>query len=145
MRVFAIKDETMPEDQILGYLIYYENARRFYIELPDDADPWDIPPILSSFVRRGERSINSYWSHLWVDQRIIPNDRQNIGQILRDNGLERYDEFSLLMLSMGRCAQDDCYLDEISADAVPQMLKKRWMTKIEDVVPLDVPILLVFF
>ena len=40
MRIFAIKDETMPKEQILGYLIYYENAKSFYIELPDDADPW---------------------------------------------------------------------------------------------------------
>ena len=97
MRIFAIKDETMPKEQILGYLIYYENAKSFYIELPDDADPWDLPPILSSFMKRGKHSVNSYWSRLWVEQRIIPQERQNIGQILRDNGLETYDPFSFLL------------------------------------------------
>ena len=145
MRIFAIKDETMPEEQILGYLIYYENAASFYIELPDDADLWDIPPILSSFIKRGEHSVNSYWSRLWVEQRIVPQDRQNIGQVLRDNGLETYDAFSLLLLSMGRCAQDDCYLEEIPADQLPQLLLSRWKTKVEDVVPMDAPRLLVFF
>ena len=145
MRVFAIKDETMQEDHILGYLIYYEKAKAFYIELPDDADPWETPPILASFVRRSEHSVNRYWSRLWVEQRIIPPDRQNIGQILRDNHLEEYDEFSLLMLSMGRCAQDECYLEEISTENLPELLLTRWKTKVEDVVPMDTPKLLVFF
>ena len=145
MRIFAIKDETMPKEQILGYLVYYENAEAFYIELPEDADPWDIPPILSSFMKRGEHSVNSYWSRLWVEQRIMPHDRQNIGQVIRDNGLETYDVFSLLMLSMGRCAQDDCYLEEIPVDHLPQFLLSRWETKVEDIVPMDAPRLLVFF
>ena len=145
MRIFAIKDETMPKEQILGYLIYYENAKSFYIELPDDADPWEIPPILSSFVKRGEHSVNSYWSRIWVEQRIIPQDRQNIGQIIRDNALDTYDAFSLLLLSMGRCAQDDCYLEEITVNQLPQFLLSRWEIKVEDVVPMDTPRLLVFF
>ena len=145
MRIFVIRDEAMDPDQILGYLIYYENARAFYIELPDDADPWDIPPILSSFIKKGEHSVNSYFSRLWVEQRIIPQDRQNIGHVLKENGLSEYDEFSLLMLSMGRCAQDDCYLEEIPAGQVPSLLTSRWKTKVEDVVPMDTPRLLVFF
>ena len=145
MRIFAVKDDTFPPDQILAYLIYYENAKAFYIELPDDADPWDTPPILSSFVRRGEHSVNSYWSRLWVQQRIIPPDRQNLGAILRDNGLKEYDEFEFLLLAMGRCAQDDCYLEEIPSDTLPPLLLSRWKTKVEDVIPLDAPRLLVFF
>ena len=78
-------------------------------------------------------------------QRIIPQDRQNIGQILRDNGLKEYDEFSLLMLTMGRCEQDDCYLEEIPSDPLPELLARRWKTKVEEVVPLECPRLLVFF
>lgn len=145
MRLFAIRDETMPEDKILGYLVYYETSRSFYIELPDNADPWETPPVLSSFVDRGTYSIDSAWSRRWVRQRIIPQDRQNIGQILRDNGLKEYDEFSLLMLTMGRCEQDDCYLEEIPTDNIPELLLRRWQTKIVDIAPLAVPRLLVFF
>ena len=69
MRIFAIKDDTLSRKSVLGYLIYYENAKVFYIELPDDADPWETPLLLSSFVKRGERSVSSYWSRLWVQQR----------------------------------------------------------------------------
>ena len=43
MRIFAIKDDTLSREIVLGYLIYYENAKAFYIELPDDADPWETP------------------------------------------------------------------------------------------------------
>ena len=145
MRIFAIKDDTLSRDLVLGYLIYYENAKAFYIELPDDADPWETPLLLSSFVKRGERSVSSYWSRLWVQQRIIPQDRQNIGQVLKENGLTEYDEFQMLMLTMGRCAQDECYLEEINTAGLPPLLLERWKTKVEDVVPLKNFRLLVFF
>ena len=145
MKLFAIRDETLPDDKILGYLVYYETSKTFYIELPDNADPWEKPPVLSSIINRGIYSIDSTWSRRWVRQRIIPQDRQNIGQILRDNGLKEYDEFSLLILTMGRCEQDDCYLEEISSDNIPELLLRRWQTKIVDITPLDVPQLLVFF
>ena len=145
MRIFAIKDQTMSEDTVLGYLLYYETPKVFYIELPDNADPWDMPPILSSFADRGEYTVDSLWSRRFVRQRIVPQDRQNIGQILADNGLREYDEFSLLLLAMGRCEQDDCYLEEIPDHRLPDFLIRRWATKVMDIVPLDSPRLLVFF
>ena len=77
MRIFAIRDETLPE-KTLGYLVYYETSKAFYIELSDDADPWETPPVLSFFVNRGIYSIDSTWSRRWVRQRIVPQDRQNI-------------------------------------------------------------------
>ena len=145
MRLFAIKDESLEDQKILGYLIYYENAKTFFIELPDGADRWETPIILSSFAEQGIYSIDSTWSKRWVQQRIVPQDRQNIGQILRDNGLKEYDEFNLLMLTMGRCEQDDCYLEEIPVDPLPELLAGRWKTKIIDIVPMNTPRLLVFF
>lgn len=145
MRIFAIKDETLSKDTILGYLIYHEATRTFFIELPDGADSWEVPLLLSSFADRGEYSIGSSWSRRFVQQRIVPQDRQNIVQILRDNGLKEYDEFSLLMLTMGRCEQDDCYLEEIPPAPLPELLARRWKTRVEEVVPLECPRLLVFF
>lgn len=144
MRIFAIRDDSM-EAEILGYLIYYEPSKSFYIELSDNLDPWEAPPVLSSFVSRGNYTIDSEWSLRWVRQRIVPQNRQNIGEILRDNGLKEYDEFSLLLLANGRCEQDDCYLDEIPADHLPELIIRRWQTTVADVVPLELPRLLVFF
>lgn len=145
MRIFAVKDEADASAKTLAWLIYYEMDRRFYIELPDDADPWETPLLLSSFLKRGWRTVNSYWSRLWVKQRIVPPDRQNLGQILRDNGLEAYDEFELLMLAAGRCAQDDYYLAAVSEGELPDYLAARFAKKVEDVIPLAGKRLLVFF
>ena len=55
MKIFAVKDESMPEVTTLGYLVYYENAKTFYLELADGIDPWDAPPVLSSFLFRRSR------------------------------------------------------------------------------------------
>lgn len=145
MKIFAIREESDKEKKDLAYLLYYETEKRFYIELPEDADPWETPLILSSFVKKGEKTVNSYWSKLWVSQRIIPSDRQNIGQILRDNKLKSYDEYELLMLSSGRCAQDDYYLYPIIQDELPKKIVRRFEKKIEDIIPLGNSNLLVFF
>ena len=145
MKIFAIRDETDVAGKNLAYLLYYETAKQFYIELPDDADPWETPMVLSSFARNGETSVNSYWSRLWVQQRIVPSDRQNISQVLRDNGLKEYDEYGLLMLAMGRCAQDDYYLVPVGEKDLPEMIVKRFMKRVEEVVPLPAFNLLIFF
>lgn len=145
MKIFAIRDESAATQTNLAYLLYYESEKRFYIELPDDADPWETPMLLSSFVKKGETSVNSYWSKMWVQQRIVPTDRQNLGQILKDNGLKEYDEFDLLMLAMGRCAQDDYYLVPMEEAQLPAQIQKRFVKRIEDIVPLDDFALLVFF
>lgn len=81
--------------------------------------------MLDSFVKRGETTVNSYWSKIWVQQRIVPIDRQNIGEILRDNHLKEYDEYELLMLAMGRCAQDDYYLVPINEKELPEEITRR--------------------
>ena len=78
-------------------------------------------------------------------QRIVPPDRQNLGQVLRDNHLKEYEEFGLLMLSMGRCSQDDYYLVPIEEKQLPRPIRKRFTRLIEDVVPLENFELLVFF
>ena len=59
--------------------------------------------------------------------------------------LEEYDEYELLILAMGRCAQDDYYLVSIDEKDLPEEISKRFATKIEDVLPLEDYGLLVFF
>lgn len=145
MRIFAIKSESDKNKKDLAYLLYYEKEKRFYIELPEDADPWETPLLLTSFLKRGEKTVNSYWSLMWVRQRIVPSDRQNLGQVLKENGLQEYDEFELLMAGKGRCAQDDYFLDEISESQLLKIFSSRYEKRIEDVVPLKNGYLLVFF
>ena len=145
MKIFAIRDESTQEQKDLAYLLYYGREKQFYIELPENADAWETPLLLDSFVKRGETTVNSYWSKIWVQQRIVPIDRQNIGEILRDNHLKEYDEYELLMLAMGRCAQDDYYLVPINEKELPEEITRRFSKRIEDVLPLENHCLLVFF
>lgn len=43
MRIFAIRDESAQEQKDLAYLLYYEQEKQFYIELPENADAWETP------------------------------------------------------------------------------------------------------
>lgn len=145
MKIFAIRDEASDTQKDLAYLLYYEQDKRFFIELPEEVDPWELPLLLDSFMKQNDTTVNSYWSKIWVQQRIIPTDRQNITEILRDNHLDEYDEYELLMLAKGRCAQDDYYLVPLEKSDLPNEIIKRFTSKIEDVLPLDDYCLLVFF
>lgn len=145
MKIYAIRDESAEIQKDLAYLFYYEIEKQFYIELPENADPWETPLLLDSFVKRNEMTVNSYWALKWVQQRIVPTDRQNLGEILRVNGLEEYDECKLLMLTMGRCAQDDYYLVPMDENELPGEIVKRYTTRVEDILPLEDFSLLVFF
>ena len=52
MKIFAIRDESSQEQKDLAYLLYYEQEKRFYIELPENADAWETPLLLDSFVEQ---------------------------------------------------------------------------------------------
>ena len=62
----------------------YEREETFHIEISESVDEWEAPLILSSFVKRGVRALDPYWSRVWVEQRIIPRDRQNLGDLCAD-------------------------------------------------------------
>ncbi len=145
MKIFAIRNEHDLSDKNLAYLFYYEKSKAFNIEIPDNCDAWDVPLIISSFAKRNELTVDSHWSKIWVQQRIIPQDRQNLGQILKENNLKEYDEYELLMLSKGRCEQDDYYLVPINEKDLPISFKIRNDKKIEFVIPLDNYDIIVFF
>ena len=125
MKAYAIRDASIDKERDLAWLLYYEEERAFHIEICDDVDEWDVPLILSSFVRRGERALDPYWSRMWVEQRIVPPDRQNLGMILKENGLQEYDEHKLLVLADGRCAQDECFIKPLKAGSLPPELVRR--------------------
>ena len=149
MTIFEIHDaaqitENMT-DRVVGYLFYYERARRFYAEIPDGVDEWEAPAMFHGFVKRGKRSIDAEWSMKWVGQRIIPPDRQNLGAILRENGLHTYDEYKLLCLSEGRCAQDELYITRTEYDLLPEEIRGRLDRKVKDILPCRGNRVLVFF
>ena len=107
MKIFAIKENNVANE--IGYLFYYEKTKEFYIELLDGLEEWDIPMLLASLYKKGERTIGDYWSRAWVN-----------------NNIKRYDEFDLLCLASGRCEQDDFYITQIKLDDLqPDILERR--------------------
>ena len=45
MKIFAVRDEDNTTNKAVAYLFCYEKEKRFYIELPEEADPWETPLI----------------------------------------------------------------------------------------------------
>lgn len=135
MRAYAIRDASIDKNRDLAWLLYYEREDAFHIEICGDVDEWDAPLILSSFVKRGMRALDPYWSLRWVEERIIPRDRQNLGMILKENGLTEYDAYRLLVLADGKCAQDECYISPLKADSLPKELRRRLDRTLSCVVP----------
>jgi len=128
MKTYVIKNDY--DNLEIGYLIYYEIDRKFYVELNEDIDCWDLPIIFSHFREKGALTVDSYWSNVWVRERIVPNERQNIGQILRDNGLERYDEHELLVLGNGKSSQDDFFIEEVDKKIIFEKFASRMEYKV---------------
>ncbi len=133
------------KSRLLGYLFYYSKRKRFYTELLSSLDEWNAPFIFWKEIRKGEYSIGCEKSLEFVRQRIIPSDRQNIGMILKDNNISEYDEYKLLLLSNGRCAQDEIHLVKIGEESIAPEIKHRLTLKIKDVMTLKGNRVLVFF
>ena len=130
MKICKIIDESMAQREI-GYLFYYENEESFIIELSKALSFDEASIFFAPFIERGELTLNSKWSEHWVNQRIVPTDRQNLGQILRDNKLKDYNRYRLLMLGHGRCAQDDYAVVKVDAGELPAWVQERMKKRIE--------------
>lgn len=145
MLIFAIKENKNNKVTTFAHLVYFERAKEFHIDIMDGVSEWDVPLIISSFMKKGKKSVDANFSKLWVDQRIIPSDRQNLGQILKNNNMSEYDELQLLLASRGRCAQDDYYISPVSKAEYQKIYSERLKRRVLDVIPLSNKNMLVFF
>lgn len=109
MLKFAIKNAYY-DGKTVGYLYYDENKREYEIEIPQNVKSYEAPFIISDFIKKKQYKVGKDWSYRWVNQRVVPPERQNIGQILKANGLKEYDEFTFLLKNEGRSCQDECFI-----------------------------------
>ena len=145
MKICRIRDEYIDGSGEVGYLFYFENSHRFYIEIADGLDFWSAPPILDWYVERGIDYVDADWSIRWVKSRIIPPDRQNIGQILKNQGMDSYDEYRLLVYADGRCAQDECMVEEVREEDLPESILRRRDYHVQTVIPIGNNRVIVWF
>ena len=132
MKSYAIYDEDLNRESAIGYLFYYERSRSFIIELQEDLSEWEAPLLFQGLVKKGIFTVSKEASLMWVQERVIPSGRQNIGLILKNHKLKEYSEMALLNLSKGRCAQDHCYIVEISQEDIPEHIKNRMRQNISE-------------
>ena len=125
MKIFAIRNADVDKKKDLAFFFYFEKIEEYCMEIVGGADEWEMPFVLDTYVRRGEWTVGMKDTLQFISQRVVPSDRQNIGMILKENGLESYDEIQLFLLSEGRCAQDHCFIRQISYEELPQQIKER--------------------
>ena len=130
MKICEILDEAN-DNAILGYLFYYEKDDLYSIELAPGISEDEATVFFSWFVRNSVMTVSPEWSRRWVESRIIPPDRQNLGMILKEYKLKEYNAFKLLMVSDGRCAQDDCAVRQVKYEDLPGWVLDRRQKKLE--------------
>ena len=111
MTRYAIKRNN--RNKIVAILNYDEKAKSYTIDIPENVSSKEAPFMMSLFLKKGIRTMDSDWSMKWVQSRVIPSSRQNIGEILRVNGMCSYDEHKLLLKNEGRSCQDEFYIEHI--------------------------------
>lgn len=141
MKVYELYDND--QDMSVGCLLYFEKERSFIIELNDELDEWSAPLIFSNMVKDGCFTASREQSALWVKERIVPSDRQNIDSILVNAKLHEYDEFTLLVQSRGESSQDYIRIQELSEPLY--YVKERMKHNIAECVMCKNNCLLLFF
>ncbi|MCM1136115.1 MAG: hypothetical protein NC400_11135 [Clostridium sp.] len=116
LRKFAIKDESYSRAEECAVLSYEEDTDQYAIEISEAVNPDRLPAIPAILARKGIRSIGDKWARQFVKERVVPAERQNIGQIMRQVGMAYYSEFPLLLYCSGRCCMDDFWLEEITGE-----------------------------
>ena len=115
MRRFELIDGEQDGAKPCADIWYEPSTETFGARVRSWASANDVPAVFSRFVSQGERDIPSKWVRSWVDERIPPASRQNIGSVLRGNRLDRYDPCTLLAAGDGKSSQDGFYIREVTA------------------------------
>ena len=114
LRSFALYDGALGGIQV-GMFTYDPITRQFAMRIFKDIQPEKLPLSLEGFALKGKHEMSHEDTLRWIKGRICQPGRHNIREILRSNGLEEYDEFSLLMVTKAKCDKDELYLVEMSS------------------------------
>ena len=117
MKRFEIVNGMRHNMEPCAVLVWDDDSNFLPIDIDESATEKDVPMLFIPFLRKGQHHIDDAWARRWVEERVVPSDGQNLGQVLRANGLQLYDSMLLLIAGEGRCAQDDFFIQE-ARDAV---------------------------
>lgn len=94
----------------------FQEDRGWRIEICSDASAEEVPAFFIPFIEKGQLVIEGDWAQRWVDERIVPPGRQNLGEVLNAHELLEYDEISLLRSSKGCTSLDDYAVIELESE-----------------------------
>lgn len=109
---FAIRDGARRKVQPCAFMRFSQD-KGFEIELVPGISPDDVPAFFVPFVKDKQRIIPSDLSLRWIQERIPPSGRQNLGEILNAHNLSEYSELELLRSGRGESSQDSFIVEEI--------------------------------
>lgn len=113
MRSFVIHDDYRNNKEV-GRLYYDEASKRLSMTIDNRIDPAVLPLSLEMFTVLGRYELGHEDTLRWIRTRVCPPNRHNIREILSACGLTEYDEFGILMYTMGHSDKDGLYLEELS-------------------------------
>jgi len=98
-------------DELQGVLVA-KGKNEFEILLDkQNTDVLDIA--FRQWKNRGFTVVPENLSKSWVEERVIPPNRQGIEEVLVDFGLTEYNLLDMLLATNGRCQLDSSYIREI--------------------------------
>lgn len=106
LHTLEIVDGRTRKAKPCALLTYDTETEEFNIRIADGLTLDDVPLLMEPFVEKGQLDMGPKWSRRWVEERIPPTGRQNLGEILRAHELEEYDPFTLLRNNRGESSQD---------------------------------------
>ena len=126
LKVYAIRNKK----NIYGYFFVDIENDDCYIELNPKLG--NYPIFFDIFIKKKKYVIESYWTRKWIEERVIPAERQNINDILKANGFKYYNEILMILASKAHSSMDDNYLEEIKYEDVSYFVKERRKHLIKD-------------
>lgn len=125
MKRFEIVNGMRHNMEPCAVLVWDDDSNFLSIDIDESATEKDVPMLFIPFLRKGQHHIDDAWARRWVEERVVPSDGQNLGQVLRANGLQPYDSMLLLIAGEGRCAQDDFFIQEARGAVASESVSSR--------------------
>jgi len=106
---FVLCDGDFGTKQV-GTFSYDTESKTFAMTIDENVKKSDLPLSLEGFANRNKYILSHEDAMRWIRGRICPPGRHNMRDILKDNGLDEYDEFELLMITNAKCDKDSLYI-----------------------------------
>jgi len=145
MKILEIRNFADKSEFPQAWLFYDPSSETFFAEIISDADPWLLPASLFGWAMQKKYTLGRKDTLRFIQERIIPAERQNISTILKDHGLKEYREWDMLKLYNGRCEQDDYELIPVHAEDLPEEIQSRISHHLRDFVIMENRDVLFFF